>query len=202
MRGLRLAIALLQDKRARAVEHTDLVGRDGGGVASGLKPVARGLAAQQFDARVIDESRERADRVGTAAHAGHDDVGQTPLGGQQLGARLVADHALKVSHELREGVRASGRSEDVVGRLDVGHPVAERLVNCILKGCGPGGHRDDLGAQHLHASHVESLTFSVLAAHVDRALEAQQRGRRRGGHAVLPSASLGDDARLAELLGQ
>ena len=52
------------------------------------------------------------------------------------------------------------------------------------------GH--DLGAEQLHAGDVERLAAGVLLAHVDDALEAEQRRRGGGGDAVLAGAGLGD----------
>ena len=44
---------------------------------------------------------------------------------------------------------------------------------------------------------LSALPPHVLLAHVDHALEAQQRADRGGRHAVLAGAGLGDDAPLA-----
>ncbi len=57
-------------------------------------------------------------------------------------------------------------------------------------------------AEQPHAKHVERLPPHVFGAHVDDALEAEQRARRGAGDAVLPGAGLGDDARLAHALGE
>ena len=56
------------------------------------------------------------------------------------------------------------------------------------------------GAEELHAEDVQRLPAHVLAAHVDLAAEAEERGDGRGRDAVLPGAGLGDDARLAHAL--
>ena len=58
---------------------------------------------------------------------------------------------------------------------------------------------DDLGAEQPHPGHVERLPAGVLLAHVDDALQAEQRGRGRGGDAVLAGAGLGDDPGLAHV---
>ena len=58
-----------------------------------------GLDADELDALVADEGREDADRVGAAADAGDDAVGQAALALEDLRARLVADHALQVAHD-------------------------------------------------------------------------------------------------------
>ena len=49
---------------------------------------------------------------------------------------------------------------------------------------------------------VERLAPHVFGAHVDDALEAEQRAGGGAGDAVLPGAGLGDDARLAHPLGE
>src|SRR5690625_6472888 len=50
------------------------------------------------------------------------------------------------------------------------------------------------------ARHVERLSLDVDGSHVDPALHAQERGRRRGGHAVLPGSGLRDQPGLAQPL--
>ena len=77
-------------------------------------------------------------------------------------------------------------------RVDVGHPVAHRLVDRVLERPAPGVHGDDLGAEQAHPGDVQGLPPGVLLAHVDDALEAEQRRGRRGGDAVLARAGLGD----------
>ena len=49
---------------------------------------------------------------------------------------------------------------------------------------------------------VERLALHVLGAHVDVALEAEQRAGRRRRDAVLAGAGLGDDAPLAHARGE
>ena len=128
--------------------------------------------------------------------------GSRPTALEHLRAGLVADHPLVLAHHQRERVRAGDGAEHVVRGLDVGHPVAHRLVDRVLQRARAGGHRHDGGAEQLHPHDVERLPAGVLLAHVDRALQAHQRGRGRGGHAVLAGAGLGDDPLLADALGE
>ena len=130
------------------------------------------------------------------------DVGQPADPLEHLLARLVADDALVLAHHQRERVRAGHRAEDVVGRVDVGDPVAHRLVDRVLERSRAGGDRDDLGAEQPHAGDVERLPAGVLLAHVDGAVEPDQRRGGRGGDAVLAGAGLGDDPLLADALGE
>jgi hypothetical protein len=50
--------------------------------------------------------------------------------------------------------------------------------------------------------HVGCLAAGVLNAHVDHALEVEQRTHGGSRHAVLARASLGDDPVLAHALGE
>ena len=102
----------------------------------------------------------------------------------------------------REGVRAGDGAEQVVRAVDVGDPVAERLVDGVLQGAAAGLHGDDLGAEHPHPGDVERLALGVDLAHVDGAFEAEQRAGGGGGDAVLAGAGLGDDAGLAHAPGE
>jgi hypothetical protein len=81
--------------------------------------------------------------------------------------------------------------------LDVGHPVADGLVDGVLERAAAAAHRAHLRPQQLHAVDVGLLAGDVDLAHVDHALQPQQRRGRGRGHAVLPRARLGHDALLA-----
>ena len=145
---------------------------------------------------------EQPDGVGAAAHARGDDVGIAP---EQLAAllpRLVADHPVQLAHHPGVRVGPHHRAEEVVARLDRGHPVAHRLVDGVLQRAAARRRRSHLGAEQAHAEHVERLALHVDLAHVDDALEAEERGGGGGGHAVLAGAGLGDDALLAHARGQ
>ncbi|BFO20673.1 hypothetical protein SHKM778_70610 [Streptomyces sp. KM77-8] len=97
---------------------------------------------------------------------------------------------------------AGDGAEEVVRAVDVGDPVAERLVDGVLQGAAAGLHGDDLGAEHAHPGHVKRLASRVDLAHVDGAVEAEEGAGGGGGHAVLAGAGLGDDAGLAHALGE
>ena len=77
-----------------------------------------------------------------------------------------------------------------------------RRVTASLSVRAPASTGDDRRAEQLHPLHVRALAPHVLGAHVDDALEPEQRARGRGRDAVLAGAGLGDDARLAHALGE
>ena len=140
--------------------------------------------------------------VGAAADAGDDLVGQVAEALAHLGDGLGADHRLEVADHGRVRRRAGHGADDVEGVADVGDPVAQRLVHGVLEGARAALHGDDGGAEQAHAHDVELLAAHVLAAHVDGALEVEQRAGGRRGHAVLAGAGLGDHAGLAHALGE
>ena len=76
---------------------------------------------------------EQADGVGAAADAGDQRVGQAAFGLQHLLARFAADDRLEIAHHGRIGMRARRRADDVEGVLDIGDPVAQRLVHGVLE---------------------------------------------------------------------
>ena len=145
---------------------------------------------------------EQPHRVGAAADAGDRRVGQPALGFLQLLLGLFADHRLEVAHHHRIGMRTGDRADEVVGVLDIGDPVAHRLVHRVLQRGRAGRHRHHLGTEKLHAEHVGFLPLDVGGAHVDDAFQAEQRAHCRGSNAMLTGAGLGDDAGLAHAPGQ
>ncbi len=155
---------------------------------------------------VGQEGVENADGVAAAADAGDNRIGQLarPAGLriQHLPARFGADDALEVAHDGRVGVRPQRRAEQIVRRAHVGHPIADGLVDGVFEGFAAALDPDHLSAQQPHAKDVGRLAGHVDGAHVDHALDAEQRGRGRGGDAVLAGAGFGDDTLFAHALHQ
>ncbi len=141
---------------------------------------------------------EDADRVRAAADARDDRLGKPTFDGEELLARLAADDGLQLGDDLRIRRRADARADEVVRRLDVRDPVADRLARRFLQRLRAEVDRAHLGAHEVHALDVGLLAAHVLLAHVHDALEAEARAHGRGRDAVLARAGLGDDAVLAE----
>jgi hypothetical protein len=72
VRLLHLAVLILEEIGAGAVQHAGAAGGEGGGVAAGVDAVAGRFDADDADVGVVDERREEADRVAAAADAGDD----------------------------------------------------------------------------------------------------------------------------------
>ncbi len=99
-------------------------------------------------------------------------------------------------------MRAESRAEQVVRVVRPRHPVAHRFVDGILQRTAARIDRLDPGAQQSHPEDIQRLPAHVLGAHVDDALEAQERTGRRAGDAVLSGPGLGDDPLLPHALGK
>ncbi len=89
-----------------------------------------------------------------------------------------------------------------MGALDVRHPVPDRRRDRLLERPGACVDRLDARAQQPHPLDVGLLPAHVLGAHVDHALEVEQRAGGSGSDAVLAGPGLGDDPRLAHPPGQ
>jgi len=197
-----LAVFVLQNVGTGAVQDARTTALDGCRVLRRVDAVTGRLDAVEGDALVVEERVEHADRVRSAADAGEDRVREATEALEELGAGLFPDDLLEVADHRGERVRARGGAEDVVGRLDGGDPVAVGLVDRVLQGARTGRHGNDLGAEQAHAGDVQRLTLGVDLAHVDDAVQAEEGRGRRGGDAVLAGSGLGDDAGLAEPLGE
>ncbi len=93
-------------------------------------------------------------------------------------------------------MRAQSRAQQVVSRRSVRHPIAQRFADRVLEGTAAVRHRLDLGSQQAHAENVQALAPHVLLAHVDHAIEPEERANRGGGDAVLSGPRLCDDPLL------
>ena len=121
-----LAVVVGEHRRAGAVED--------GGAARAEARGAGGLDADEPHARRRRGSR-RTSPIAFEPPPTHaiDGLRQPALGGEHLLARLVADHALEVAHELGVRRRADAGADQVVRRLDVRDPVADRLARRLLQ---------------------------------------------------------------------
>ena len=94
-------------------------------------------------------------------------------------------------------MRTGGRADDVERVVDVGDPVAQRLVHRVLERARARFDRAHFGAEQLHAEDVRLLALDIDFAHIDDAGKTEARGDRGRRDAVLARAGLGDDAGLA-----
>jgi hypothetical protein len=94
-------------------------------------------------------------------------------------------------------MRAGDGADDVEGAVDVGDPVAHRLVERVLERLRARLDRHHLRAEELHAIDVRRLALHVLRAHVHHALHAVAGGDRGGRDAVHPGAGLRDHPGLS-----
>jgi hypothetical protein len=156
-----------------------------------------GFDADQFDCPIGHKRVEHADGVAPAAHAGENGIGQAAFGFQNLAARLLADARMEIAHHHGIRMRAQRGAEQVVRIGHVRYPIAHSLADGVLQCAAAGGDGLDPGAQQTHAEHVQPLAAHILFAHVDHALEPQERADGRGGDAVLTGTGLRNDAPLS-----
>src|SRR5690606_29916582 len=197
-----LAVFVLHDISAVAVQHPYRARVQRSGVPAGFQALARRLDPDEPDVFVVDVRMEDAHGVRAPAHGCHDVVGLAAGIGRHLLEALVADHGLEVAHHGGIRMRARHRADDVERVFDVGHPIAHGLVEGVFERAGTRINRHHRGAEQFHAIHIGSLAARVFAAHVHHTFEPVAGSHRGGGHAVLAGAGLGDDARLAHAPGQ
>ena len=70
-----------------------------------------------FTFSIAEERVEHADGVAASADAGKNRIGQAAFALQNFGARLLADHAMKIAHHHRIRMRAQRRAEQVMRGL-------------------------------------------------------------------------------------
>jgi len=192
-----LTVFVLQHVAVAAVQHSRLAEAERRSMAAGHCSSATRLDADQLDIRIGNEGVEHARGVAAPAHTGHDNIGQPTGLLQALLARLLADDRLKITDDKWKGMRANNTADDVMRVLDRCHPVAQRLVDGVAQRAATTGDRSHVATQGAHLEHVEPLPADIFFSHVHLALEAEQRGSRRSGHAVLTCAGFSNQARLA-----
>ena len=120
----------------------------------------------------------------------------------QLLLGLFADDLLEITHHGGEGVWSCNGAEQIMRVLDVGDPVAQRLIDGILENTVAQRAFHDFGSEHAHAGHIQSLTAGIDLTHVDTALQTEHGAYGGSGHTMLTRTGFGDDAGLAHALDQ
>ena len=150
--------------------------------------------------RVFHERIKHARRVGAAADAGDDFVGEPAELVEALLPGFAADDRLKIADHHGKRMRADDRTDDVVRVLDRSHPVAHGFVDGVAQRPRAAGDRANLGPHRPHDEDVQPLPADVFFAHVDDARQPEMGAGGGGGDAMLPGPGLGDDARLSHPL--
>ena len=191
MRVEDLAVVVGEQRRARAVQHACASARratprrpprrrSGARRRPATKSVNMPIAFEPPPTHAITASGSRPSAARICSRA----------------SRPITRCSSRTSSGIRRGPDA--RADQVVGRVDVGDPVADRLARRLLQRARAELDRPHLGAEQPHPLDVGRLAPHVLAAHVDDALEPEVRADGRGRDAVLAGARLGDDPLLAE----
>src|SRR5579872_2722586 len=134
MRQADLALCVLQDEGASAVQHSHAPGcQTGRMLARRVEAAAGSLNTPQLYRLVAQEVRKDSERVASSADAGDDVIGQAPKTLETLRARLRADDAAELAYHERIRVRTHGRTDDVKRVGCACRPITKSLVGRILE---------------------------------------------------------------------
>ncbi len=197
-----LAVLVLKQIGASAVQNTDSAPAEGGTVLGGLESFAAAFHADQSDLRIVEKSRKDADGVGAAPHAGRYDVRQPAGLFKALSASFLPNGGLKVPHNRRIRMRTAGRSKQVEGVFDVGCPVSERFIDGIFEGSGSPFDGNDFRTEKPHFADVYVLTGHIGKTHKDFGFHSQKSPDDSRRQTVLAGTGFRTQFAFAHIAGQ
>src|SRR6202140_2107598 len=100
-----------------------------GRIVSKSRATAAGLDTDDCDTAIAEKSVKQADRIGAAADAGDDRIGQRTAVLEQLATGLASDDRLQLANDVGVGMTADRRTQQVIGTGRIGDPVTQRLVD-------------------------------------------------------------------------
>ena len=161
------------------------------------------LAKDNLHALVVDVVVNRSCSIASTSHTRHYHVGviTTDLL-LQLPFDFLGNDRLQACHHVRIRMRTDRASNDIEGVSRMTAPVANGLVGGVLQGLVATLHRYDRCAQHPHSFHVHMLALHIKSTLIHGARHIHQRTSRSCCDTVLTCTCLGNDACLAQLLGQ
>src|SRR5690606_9814274 len=110
---LDLAVTVLQDVGAIAMQYTYRATCQGGRVLAAIEPFARSFDTDETDIGMVDIRVENTDGVGASAHCGDDEIWLPPGGFRHLFEAFLADDALEVAHHHGVRMRTGGCTNDI-----------------------------------------------------------------------------------------
>src|SRR5260370_29829203 len=144
MSGGDLAVLVLQNVSVGAVEGAGpsadktLCGGEAGGVLAELAAAATGFNANEFDTGIAEELVKEANGIRTATDAGEEMRREAFFGGEDLLAGFAADDGLKIADPGGLGVSAQHRTQKIMSRAGIAHPVSHSLVASFFEGAAAG----------------------------------------------------------------
>ena len=139
--------------------------------------------------------------VRAATDTGHNGIGQSAFSLHDLGACFLADDRLEITDHLWIGVRSGNSAYDIEMRFGIGHPIAQRLVHCVLQRAGAYRDRVNFCTQQAHAVDIRLLAAHILFTHEDFAFHVKQGAGGGCCNTMLACTGLGDDFGFAHTLG-
>src|SRR5689334_11337342 len=200
-----LAVVVLQDVAHRSLQHSGAPAAarvEARRVLAQLVSRAAGFDADHLDGSVAEKWMKQTNRVGAAADTRDQRIRQTTFAFQNLRTRFTSDHTVKIAHHERVRMWTKRAAEQVVGIGNIRDPIAQRFVDRILQCARTGIHFAHFSTEQLHAKDVQLLASHVFGAHVDHAIETEERADSRSRNAVLARAGFRDDALLVHATRQ
>ena len=192
-----LAVTILQHVAVTAVQDALGAETERTGMIAGIRTASARFNSRQADALVVDERIEHAGRIRTTPDTGHNLVGQAANRLLALLSRFAADDRLKITDHHRKRMGPHDGAENVVCRLNRGHPITHGLVDRVAQSARSARDGPHLRPQRLHVEYVQPLPPDVFFAHVHDAVQSEPCTSGCRCHSVLARTRLGDDSFLA-----
>src|SRR5262245_30973893 len=106
-----IAVVVLQDEAPCAVKDASLTASEPRGMLAGRDRSATSFHTNEPNGAIVDERVEDPQRVAAAADTRHDQIWKSPGRLENLCARLLADHRLKLAHHQGIRMRPKDRPE-------------------------------------------------------------------------------------------
>ena len=200
VRAADLAVPVLEQVGHGSVKHARHATGKSSGVFAAGQTHSPGFHPYHLNPGILDERVEQADTVAAASYAGHQAMGESAFGGQDLAPRLPADHRLEIADHHRIRMRSQHGPQQVMRGAHVRGPVAHGLADGVLECSTARVHAGDFRPEQAHAEHVERLARHVLRAHVHFRFQPEHGGNGRDRNAVLAGAGFRDNASFLHAL--
>mmetsp|Transcript_1741 Transcript_1741/g.2656 ORF Transcript_1741/g.2656 Transcript_1741/m.2656 type:complete len:288 (-) Transcript_1741:979-1842(-) len=154
----------------------------------------------QFNGLVVDKGMESSNSIGSSSYTCNDCIWKFSSLFEHLSTHFNTHNTLEITHNLREGMRPNGRSNQVMSVTNVGDPISHCLVNSIFQGTLSILNWNYLCSKCVHTENIQLLTLAIHSSHVNCTVHTQLCTNGCSSYTVLSSSSFSNDTGFSNTL--
>mmetsp|Transcript_7034 Transcript_7034/g.10743 ORF Transcript_7034/g.10743 Transcript_7034/m.10743 type:complete len:219 (-) Transcript_7034:1434-2090(-) len=166
MRGCNLSSCFLKEICLSSVENSWCSHGKSCRMVSTINPISSRFYTNKSNPLIVFERVEHSDSVRPTSDACKNCVRKLPCLLKHLFPRFTPDDRLEITNNFWKRVRSNCRSNKIVGRSNIRHPITHGFVDRIFQCARSRINCNNFCTQHLHSENIKGLTLDICCTHI------------------------------------